>query len=169
MRITYICAVAGATLALAAPASAIDWTFNDPLDQSQVVPPSGSPATGTAVGTYDDVTNMMNITVVASGFLYSRIAAHIHGAAPPGSNAGVQFDLAVAGAGGNYNNPNTNFVLNATQEADFLAGLYYVQIHTTDAPGGAVRGQLNPVPEPASMIALGMGAVVLLRRRFKRA
>ena len=169
MRIIHICAVVGATLALAAPASAIVWTFNAPINQGQVVPPTGSPAAGLASGTYDDVTNTLNITANVTGFLYARTAAHIHGPAPPGSNNVPVFDLGVAGAGNNWNNPNTVFVLSGVQEVDFLNGLYYVQVHTTDSPGGAVRGQLNPVPEPASMIALGMGAVVLLRRRLKRA
>ena len=165
MRHIRFLAATAAALLLATFASAQNWFFNDPIDQGQVTVPTGSPATGTAVGNYDDVTNLMNINVNASGFIYGRIAAHIHGPAPPGTNAGILFDLGVAGAGSNYNNVNTAWVLLGPQETDFLNGLYYVNIHTTINTGGAIRGQLNPVPEPASMIALAAGSALLLRRR----
>jgi hypothetical protein len=41
--------------------------------------------------------------------------------------------------------------------ADLLAGLWYVNIHTDEHPGGEIRGQILPVgvPEP-------MGAVLML-------
>lgn len=164
MRHIRILAVTAAALLLAAFASA-QFTFNDPIDQSQIVPPTGSPAVGTASGTYNAATNTLNITAVATGFLSARIGAHIHGPAPVGVNAGIIFDLGVAGAGGNYNNINSVWVMSAAQEIDFLAGLHYVNIHTGADSLGAIRGQLNPVPEPASMIALAAGSVLLLRRR----
>ncbi|MCH7905186.1 MAG: CHRD domain-containing protein [Armatimonadetes bacterium] len=156
-------------ISIAGAANATVWVFNDPVDASQVVPPTGELATGTAVGTYDDVTNMLNINVAVGVFnaIYPPTAAHIH-RAPFGANGGVFHVLGVAG-GVNYTNPNTNFVLNAAQEVDFLNNLYYVQIHTSLNPGGAVRGQLNPVPEPASLFALGIGALVLARRRRRKA
>ena len=156
-------------VAIAGAANAAIWVFNDPVDQSQVVPPTGEPAVGTAVGTYDDVTNMLNINVAVNGFSNPPLSAHIHGPAPPGSNTGVVFVLGVGGTATNYTNPNTNWTMSAGNENDFLAGLYYVQIHTDRHPGGAVRGQLNPVPEPASLMALGAGALVLLRRRRRKA
>lgn len=156
-------------VSIAGAAHATVWVFNDPLDQSQVVPPSGSPATGTQVGTFDDVTNMLHIDVTAMGFLSQPTAAHIHGPAPVGQNAGVQFFLNVAGGLNDYTNPNTDFLLTAAQATDFLNGLYYSQIHNGPHPGGAIRGQLNPVPEPASLFALGIGALVLARRRRRKA
>ena len=164
MRHIRLFAVTAAALVLATFASA-QFTFNDPINQGQVVGGTGSPATGTASGTYNAATNTLNINAVATGFLNPRTGAHIHGPAPPGANAGIIFDLGFAGAGGNYNNVNTVWVMSAAEEIDFLGGLHYVNIHTSADPGGAIRGQLNPVPEPASMLALAAGSALLLRRR----
>lgn len=157
-------------VSIAGAANATIWFFNDPIDESQVVDPTGSPATGTAVGTYDDVTNMLHIEVTAMGFdqFYPPTSAHIH-MAPFGVNGGVFHVLGVAGGFNDYTNPNEDFVLTSAREADFLAGRYYVQIHTGTFPLGAIRGQLHPVPEPASLIALGAGALLLARRRRRKA
>jgi hypothetical protein len=51
----------------------------------------------------------------------------------------------------------TNYVVVGTEGGP--VGPWYTGI---DGPG-----TVNPVPEPASMIALGLGAVALLRRRKK--
>src|SRR5262245_15720689 len=56
-------------------------------------------------------------------------------------------------------------------EATFVAGLLngqtYLNIHTSMFPGGEIRGQLSPVPEPSSMVLLGSGLVgfIVMRRR----
>jgi len=55
----------------------------------------------------------------------------------------------------------------------FLNGLQtgqtYFNIHSNTFPGGEIRGQLQPVPEPTTLILLGTGlAGVAIRRRRKR-
>ena len=51
---------------------------------------------------------------------------------------------------------------------DLFAGRLYVNLHSTTYPGGELRGQLAPIPEP-SIFALALGALalggVLWRRR----
>jgi len=76
-------------------------------------------------------------------------ALHIHGPAPVGVATNVLFGL------GNYHflavNPSKGGVIlgsieyTAAQASDLLAGLHYINIHTTNNPGGEVRAQLIPV------------------------
>ena len=76
-------------------------------------------------------------------------------------NAGVQVSTGVAG-------PPVigNAVLSASQEADLLAGLWYLNLHTTFANGGEIRGQV--IPEPSTALLLGAGLAGLAARRRRR-
>jgi hypothetical protein len=65
-------------------------------------------------------------------------AAHFHGPADPGKNAGVAVPIT----------PNTSPLEGSTtltdaQAADLQAGRWYVNVHTAANPGGEIRGQLT--------------------------
>jgi hypothetical protein len=153
----------------ATPALATSYSFNDIVNGAQETPVNASLALATASGTYDDVTNVLTIQIVQtvpSATLVNN--AHIH-QAPPGVPGGVIIPLpGPFNVSNSYNLAPTNFVLTATQETNFLAGLYYVNIHTVALPGGEIRGQLNPVALPAPallpLLALGAGLAALRRR-----
>lgn len=106
-------------------------------------------------------------------------AAHIHVGATFGTNAPVRWgffgapdndndpsDLVVtpfsSGVGGtfssvwNLNEGNAGTTLTDNLPA-ILAGLSYINFHTIQFPGGEIRGQIIFVPEPSSVIALGVG------------
>ncbi|MEO6781607.1 MAG: CHRD domain-containing protein, partial [Bradyrhizobium sp.] len=65
-------------------------------------------------------------------------AAHFHGPAEPGKNAGV----AVAIPSASTSPVEGSATLTDAQAADLEAGKYYVNIHTAANPGGEIRGQV---------------------------
>jgi hypothetical protein len=50
----------------------------------------------------------------------------------------------------------------------FDAGKAYLNIHTSSFSGGEIRGFLERVPEPSSLLLATLGAAGLLVRRMKR-
>lgn len=71
----------------------------------------------------------------------SGSSAHIHQAAA-GANGAVVFSLDVASTDQRSGTLSGEFELTDQQRADFLAGLYYVNVHTVDNGAGELRAQL---------------------------
>ncbi|MCC8938286.1 MULTISPECIES: CHRD domain-containing protein [Bradyrhizobium] len=126
----------GAALALAGPAFA--QKFKVALDSKSEVPPNSSAATGTADIDYDAASKKLSWKVTYSGLSGPATAAHFHGPAESGKNAGV----AVAIPNATSSPVEGSATLTDAQAADLLAGKYYVNIHTAANPGGEIRGQV---------------------------
>lgn len=148
-------------------AQAFLWTIDADLSGLNEVPPNASPATGASMGTYDDVTRLLTLHTMASGFVAPITAAHIH-RAPAGVNGPIIVPLSGATGGTTYMSDDMP-TLSASDGALLLTGGLYVNIHSQTFPGGEVRGQLRATPEPGTMIALaaGVGAMAMRRRRRK--
>ena len=149
--------IAGSAAALLAgcmSSNANTKTFHATLTADQEVPPTASSGTGTATLTLDPNTKMLTWSVTynglsgrpemlgAAGRGAAATAAHIHGPAAPGANAGVVVDLSPSG-------PPVNPITGSTavtdaQIADLIAGKDYVNIHTAVNKGGEIRGQITP-------------------------
>ncbi|MBC8105846.1 MAG: CHRD domain-containing protein [Anaerolineae bacterium] len=161
MRNTFVCAGFGLALAVASSAFARPiLQYGATLDGTQQNPDVVTPATGTGTMAIDTDANTMTINVVYSGLIGAQTDQHIHGFSGPEVNSSVIFPLP---AGGSPINAVWNFT--EAQQANILAGLTYVNIHTTFAGGGEIRGQILPVPEPASLGVLAIAGIAALRRR----
>src|SRR5262245_33906399 len=172
-RLCFLLVVASALLA-GAPGAQSDLIFSATLLGSNETPPPGnaSTATGSALVTLLSDNTHLVVHETFSGLIGGPASgAHIHCCAPPGvavtiaipfpippfpaATSGVfdqTFDLSVAVTYlPAFITANGGTV--ASAEAAFITGLEaslaYVNIHNTMFPGGEIRGQLNPVPEPA--------------------
>jgi len=125
-----------ATVAFAGPAFADKYKAT--LDAKSEVPPNASTATGTADIDYDPASKKLSWKVTYSGLSGPATAAHFHGPAEAGKNAGVAVAIPNAGT----SPAEGSATLTDAQAADFLAGKYYVNVHTQANPGGEIRGQV---------------------------
>ena len=129
-------------------------TLNGAGERPTAVTTSG---TGSFTGTLDEETNILTYTVTWSGLGSTSTLAHIHGPITAGSTAAdvlVDFNAVTAGrtithgvsgsAAGtiNFNTITTN---NTSVNADSLKKLFnngaiYVNVHSTNFPGGEIAG-----------------------------
>ena len=127
----------GTTVAFAGPAFAEKMKAT--LDGKSEVPPNASAGTGTADIDYDAATKKLSWKLSYSGLTGPATAAHFHGPAEPGKNAGV----AVAIPNATTSPTEGSATLTDAQAADLMAGKYYVNVHTAANPGGEIRGQVT--------------------------
>jgi hypothetical protein len=114
--------------------------FSATLSGAAEVPPNASTGSGTAVVVLNDAQTSMTYAVNFSGLVAGLTASHIH-KAPIGVNGSVIFGFAppIGATSGSFGGV---IAVTPANVADLLAGLYYVNIHSTTYPGGELRGQL---------------------------
>lgn len=158
--------VAVCLMSLPLQAAVFDFTAVIDGAQADAGAGTGSPGTGSATAQYDDVTGDFSWDISWSGLLSPETVMHFHGPALPNQNAGVQVNF---GAISGTTSPSIgSTVINATQGADLLNDLWYINIHTEQFPGGEIRGQVLLVPEPATYgltAAMLAGGLLWWRRR----
>src|ERR1700712_6047137 len=125
-------------LGLAAPAFAATMPFHAALDTATEVPAKTGPGKGEAHATLDTVTKQLTYDVTFDGLSGPATAAHFHGPADKGVNAGVVVPFAPPVASP-YKGTAT---LTDPQVAELEAGKWYVNVHTAANPGGEIRGQV---------------------------
>src|SRR5262245_2195913 len=165
------------------PFSGVGHVFVARLEGAQEVPANASVAKGYAAFFLDGAMTSLSFTVTVTGLDFTGsqtpdpaddlLAAHIHAAAPRGTNAGVRFgffgtpfndtnpdDVVVtpfaSGVGGTIVskrdlNEGNNTTL-AAQLPNILAGRSYINFHTRRLPGGEIRGQIEENPQVTANI-----------------
>lgn len=175
---------------------AAELKFFADLSGPNEAPPVASPGTGFAVVTYDTLTHVMRVQVSFADLVGTTTASHIHAptAIPLAGTAGVatavptfpgfplgvtsgaydrSFDMTLASS---YNpafvtaQGGTPALAEAVLINSLLADKAYLNIHTTFARGGEIRGFLHQaVPDASATIGLlgaVMVAITVARKRF---
>jgi hypothetical protein len=193
----FLCAVltlAVAVLGLPSQGLTTLYTYTAALNGANESVPNASPGTGFAMVIFNDIANNLEVQVSFSDLVGTTTAAHIHSptSVPGTGTAGVAtttptfpgFPLGVTS--GSYDNTfdltdaaswNPAFITanggtpagaEAALAASLAAGTAYLNIHTTAFPGGEIRGFLEPVPVPATMLLFGTGLAGLAGIRLRR-
>jgi hypothetical protein len=91
------------------------------------------------LATLDTNAKTLTYTITFNALSGPATAAHFHGPAAEGANAGVAVAI-----GKDPASPVTGTAtLTDAQIADLEAGKWYVNVHTAANPGGEIRGQLK--------------------------
>lgn len=186
--------------AVSLPAGALTLVYDASLSGPAEEPPNSSPGTGFAIVTIDDVANTMRVQATFSDLIGASTVAHIHccTAEPNTGTAGVAtqvpsfvgfpqgvtsgtyddtFDMLSASSynptflddPANLGSPAAAF---ATLLGALNAGTAYFNLHSTEFPGGEIRGFFSTaasVPEPGTVALFGLGLVGLALSRKRRA
>jgi hypothetical protein len=193
LRFAALVLVFAATLGFSSSADATVITFKAFLDGPSENPPVASPGTGEATVIYDDVAHTLQVDLEWEGLVGTTAVAHIHCCVDPPGTVGVAtfpgtFPGFPAGvmAGTYLGSWALNDVASYTAsfvstfgggtaagaEAALVAGMLdgraYVNIHTSFAPGGEIRGFLREVPEPGTLVLLALGMMGVVARRRTR-
>ena len=164
---TLISAGFGMLLLATAPAQAATITLTSTLNGLNSAPQNASAATGTAMMSYDDVSNLFNLSIDITGINKSVLnGAHIH-LGGSGANGPVAFNLGTTAWTDTATGMNlilTGGLFPGANSSDLVFGKTYLNIHTLAFGAGEIRGQLTaaPVPVPAAAWLLGSGLLGLL-------
>ncbi len=138
--------------ALAAIACAAAFSFATPsfaevvnlkaqMTAKDEVPANQSKGKGEVTATYDTATKKLTYKGTYSDLSGPATAAHFHGPAAAGKNAGVVIPIfAGAAAKSPFEGSAT---LTDAQAQQLLAGEWYVNVHTAANKGGEIRGQVT--------------------------
>jgi hypothetical protein len=143
---------------LARPAAAETLVaFDVVLNGAQENPPVNSPSQGVALVLLVKETNQVCYRLSFSELAGAEILAHFHAPGAPGVNAPVIVNIDPPGPSP-IGSPKHGCVDFTRDQVDLLTkGLVYINVHSTVALGGEIRGQVLPtgvkylnVPAPSS-------------------
>ncbi len=130
--------VCTSVVAFAFPALAEVVTFKAAMDGKSEIPANSSAGTGSLTANFDTTSKKLTWKGSYSGLSGPVTAAHFHGPAEPGKNAGVAIPITP-----NASPFEGSATLTDAQAADLLAGKWYVNLHTEANKAGELRGQVT--------------------------
>ncbi|BCX05447.1 MAG: hypothetical protein KatS3mg053_3385 [Candidatus Roseilinea sp.] len=112
-------------------------TYRAELSGANELPtPIATAATGLASLVLDSLTNALTYKIVTDSMTSTVTGMHIHTGTIT-ETGGIAFNLDLSGTG--------VVTLTNDQVYRLTTGGYYINVHTTDHPGGEIRGQIYPV------------------------
>ena len=157
-------AIAAALVTIVACSSTTDSvskivTFKATMNGAGEVPANSTTGAGTFTATLDTSTNVFTYDIAFSGLTSNVVAGHIHGPAAATATSGTTINFvslagatfsvgATSGTGHGVATLSAANPITATISGDSLkkllfSGLTYVNVHTTNNPGGEIRGQIS--------------------------
>lgn len=190
MRLSRKAVAAALAAALAPLAQASIFNYVATLNGASEVPPNASPGTGLATLVIDDVAHTMALSASFSGLLGNTTASHIHAATttpfagtagvatttptfagfPLGVNNGTYINTLNLTLASSYNpayvtaNGGTTAGAETALLAAIAGGRAYLNVHSSFATGGEIRGFWTPIPEPSTLALLGLAGLFIRRR-----
>ncbi len=165
-RLSWAMAISGILIAGLSTSARASLLFEATLTGAAERPlPTPSPAMGFVTVLLNDAENMLTINLAFAGLLAPQTAAHIHALggpedvaavriAPPSLPLGDLIDLMVLIPDPL---PGPGPLSRAAFVQGMKDGLTYFNVHSQLFPGGEIRGQLQLVPEPATLFLLASG------------
>lgn len=134
-----VLATAAAALLLSTGAAFAELlNFSAELSGAAEVPPADTAGTGDLVASFDTESMVFSWTITYEGLTGPATAAHFHGPAAEGENAGPVVPIS-----GELPSPiGGQATLTDEQAQQLQDGLWYINIHTEQYPDGEIRGQV---------------------------
>ena len=117
--------------------------FRGNLSGNQEVPTNATTAIGSGTVVLNEAETMITVNLNFSGLAAPASAAHIHGPAVRGVNAGVLFGLTGVPTATSGSIPQQTFAVTPTQVTQLKSGLFYFNVHNGTFPGGQIRAQIG--------------------------